>query len=100
MLVKNNPFTIFGRSVYEWKLSSFAPKDERNAKPISSRVNQTLARMDLANAICYDDEFHTEYYIVEGDTAVVHNYSSDSWYIYKLPCLMPNQLQARAVLRS
>lgn len=82
-LVKNNPFTLFGRSVYEWQLSSFSAKDERNAKRKSDRVSETLAGMTLTDAICFDDEFHTEYYVVQGGTAVVYNYTTDAWYIYK-----------------
>ncbi len=82
-LVKNNPFTLFGRSVYEWQLSSFSAKDERNAKRKSDRVSETLAGMTLTDAFCFDDEFHTEYYVVQGGTAVVYNYTTDAWYIYK-----------------
>jgi hypothetical protein len=82
VLVKNNPYTLFGRSVYEWRLSSFAKKDERAARQISDRVWNTLAGLDLTKAICFDDEYNTEYYICQGGTAVVYNYTADAWYIY------------------
>lgn len=82
VLVKNNPFTLFGRSVYEWQLSSYAAKDERNAKNRSDRVRETLGSMTLSSAICFDDEFNTEYYICQNGTCVVYNYTADAWYIY------------------
>ena len=81
-LVKNNPLTLYGRSVYEWLLSSYASKDERIAKAKSDRVRQTLATFTLSSAICFDDEFHSEYYVVQNGIAVVYNYKADVWYIY------------------
>lgn len=81
-IVKNNPLTLYGRSVYEWKLSSYASKDERNAKEISERVRNTLANLTLESAVCFDDEYNTEYYVCQNGTAVVYNYTADAWYIY------------------
>lgn len=81
-LVKNNPLSLFGSSVYEWQLSSFSAKDERIAKKKSARVNATLASLDLTNAVCFDDEFHTEYYVFQNGTCAVYNYSLDVWYVY------------------
>jgi len=81
-LVKNNPLTLFGRTVYEWLLSSYASKDERIAKSKSDRVAQTLSKLDLTKAFCFDDEFHSEYYVVQGGTAAVYNYKADVWYVY------------------
>lgn len=83
VLVRNNPFTLFGRSVYEWQLSSYAAKDERNAKSKSDRVSETLGSLNLASATCFDDEYNTEYYVCQNETAVVYNYTSDAWYVYK-----------------
>lgn len=81
-LVKNNPFTLFGRSAYEWQLGSFAAKDERNAKRKSERVVDTMGGLDLSRAICFDDEYNTEYYIAQGGKCVVYNYTADAWYVY------------------
>lgn len=81
-LVKNNPFTLFGKSVYEWQLSSYASKDERNAKERSQRVSTTLAGLDFSDAVCFDDIFNTEYYILQNGMAVVYNYTADAWYVY------------------
>lgn len=81
-LIKNNPFTLFGRSAYEWQLSSYAAKDERNAKSKSDRVVNTLAGFDFTKAICFDDEYNTEYYICQGGKCALYNYTADAWYIY------------------
>ena len=81
-LVNNNPLSLFGRSVYEWKLSSYAAKDERNAKIISDRVISSLGNFNLKNAVCYDDEYNTEYWITQGGKAVVYNYTANAWYLY------------------
>lgn len=82
VLIRNNPFTLYGRSVYEWKLSSFSSKDERNAEPKSDRAATALSGMDLTKAICFDDEFNNEYYICENSKVVVYNYEVDAWYCY------------------
>lgn len=81
-LVKNNPLSLFGRSVYEWKLSSFSAKDERNAKAISDRVMASLGGMTLSESICFDDEYNTEYWVAHAAKAAVYNYTADAWYLY------------------
>jgi len=82
VLINNNPYTLFGRSVYEWRLSSYASKDERIAKSKGQRVVNTLSELDLSDAVCFDDIFHSEYYIVQNGTALVYNYNADVWYVY------------------
>lgn len=81
-IIKNNPYTLYERSVFEWKLTSYAAKDERNADEISERVRNTLAELDLTSAICFDDEYNTEYYVCQNNKCVVYNYTADAWYIY------------------
>ncbi|MGM9608246.1 MAG: hypothetical protein ACI3XJ_12150 [Oscillospiraceae bacterium] len=81
-LVQNNPRTLFGRAVYTWALASGAARDERNAKRISDRVENTLSGFDLAACTTFDDERRQEYYVVCGDRAVIHNYGNDTWYCY------------------
>ena len=81
-LVDNNPRTLHGRSVYQWALASGAARDERNAKRISHRVEQTLGEFDLARCAVFDDEQRQEYYLLWGDKALVHHYGSDAWYCY------------------
>jgi hypothetical protein len=82
VLVGNNPLTLFGRSVYEWQLSNYASKDERNASPKSDRVQKSLSEMDLTKAVCYDDEYNTEYYVCANGKCAVYNYTADAWYLY------------------
>lgn len=82
LLVDNDARTLFGRSVYEWSLSTSGTRDERNAKRISDRVSTTLGSFDFSNCICFDDEWNQEYYIFYGSKAVVHNYRNDTWYVY------------------
>ena len=81
-LVCNDPRTLFGRSVYQWALSYASGRDERNAKRISDRVENTLSGFDLTSCTAFDDEQRQEYYILNGSEAVVHNYGNDSWYYY------------------
>ncbi len=79
-LVRNDPRTLFGRSVYSWSLTS--TRDERNAKRISDRAEATLSGFDLSACKVFDDERRQEYYIFCGDRALVHNYGNDTWYGY------------------
>lgn len=81
-LVRNDPRTLFGRSVYAWALASGAARDERNARRISDRVENTLGGFDLAACTTFDDEQRQEYYIQYGDRALIHNYGNDTWYFY------------------
>lgn len=81
-LVQNYPRTLFGRSVYNWVLATGGVRDERNAKRISDRVENTLSGFDLEGCVTFDDEQRQEYYILWGGQAVVHNYGNDTWYCY------------------
>jgi len=82
-LVQNNPRTLFGRGCYEWTMNVYTTRDERNAKRLSDRVESTLAGFDLEGSFAFDDEGQQEYWIVCGDTALLHNYSIDAWYRYE-----------------
>ena len=81
-LVKNQAVTLCGRSGYQWLLSSYGSRDERNAKCITDRVVSTLGGLDLKSALCFDYEYGTEYMISQGGKMVVYNYTSDAWYVY------------------
>lgn len=82
VLVKNNPRTLHGRAVYEWSLAGNGTRDERNAKRISQRVEDTLAAFSLEDCILFDDEQRQEYYVCCGDEMAVNNYGNDTWYYY------------------
>lgn len=84
-LVKNVPRTIYGGNIYDWVFANYATRDERNAKMISKRVQNTMALADPDRMYCFDDDTKQEYYIFLNDadgTALVHNYMVDVWYVY------------------
>lgn len=84
-LVKNVPRTLFGGNLYDWVYANYTTRDERNAKLISQRIQNTLAEADPSKVFCYDDDRKQEYFLFFGDekgTALVHNYQVDVWYIY------------------
>lgn len=84
-LVKNVPRTIFGGNIYDWVFVNYATRDERNAKIVSKRVQNTMAAADPDKMYCFDDDTRQEYYIFLNDasgTALVHNYMIDVWYVY------------------
>lgn len=86
-LVLNNPVTLFGSDLYEWKSGSYGnlTSDERQARRISDRVYQTLAEMEPKNCSVYDDNYHQELYVFnpEAGNALVWNYAADAWYSYE-----------------
>lgn len=81
-LVQNDPYTLFGRSVYQWKVSAYGTRTERSVKRISDRVESTLGRFDLEQCVMFDDENRQELYICCGEEALIHNYGTDTWYYY------------------
>lgn len=83
--VNNEPRTLCAGGVYQWKASysSYGTLDERVAKRISGRVEQTLKEMELSQAVCYDDERSGEWYLICGTRGVIHNYRRDVWYEYQ-----------------
>lgn len=82
-LIANYPRTLHGGGVYEWKNGSYGlTNDERQAKRISARIENSLSGFDAANCITFDNEFKQDYYIVHNGTAVIHNYAEDAWFIY------------------
>jgi hypothetical protein len=81
-LVDNDPRTLAGRGVYAWSLAAGSTRDERNARRISDRVEDTLASFSLDETIAFDDEARREYYVFCRGRALVHNYANDTWYGY------------------
>lgn len=82
-LVYNNPRTLHGGAVYDWKGSyTYITSDERVVKRVSQRVEETLQSFDLAACVTWDDEETQEYYICWSGQALVHNYGNDTWYFY------------------
>ena len=81
-LVNNQPRTLNGQDCYEWLSSYNQSDDERLAKRISDRVYASLSGFVLKDCVCFDDDYHQEYYIAYNGNALVHNYASDAWYFY------------------
>lgn len=82
-LVENNPRSLHGKALYEWKSSNgYLTADERQAKHISERISTSLSAFDMARVYAFDDDLNQEYYLVYNGKALVHNYRQDAWYIY------------------
>lgn len=85
-LVLNSPRSLFGNDCYEWKNNNaYAANlsvDERQAKRISDRVFKTLSQFDMSKCLCWDDNDAQEYWIYQGNKALIHNYAVDAWYLY------------------
>lgn len=81
-LLQNDPYTLFGRSVYRWKGITYGTRTERNCERVSDRAEATLRTFDLAGAVTFDDEQRQEFYVCCGDEAVIYNYGNDTWYVY------------------
>ena len=84
-LVKNVPRTLYGGNLYDWVYANYGVRDERNAKLISQRVQDTLRNANTDNVFVFDDDSRQEYYVFLNDkngTALVHNYQTDTWYRY------------------
>ena len=88
-LVNNSPLTLHGNDLYEWhntsSYSSNLSVDERQARVVSNRIYATLGSFDFSKCFCYDDNDNQEYYIWNGNTALVWNYAADAWYVYTGP---------------
>jgi hypothetical protein len=85
-LIENKVRTLDGRSIYEWAAtdsSGNVTADQRNANPISEKVDTTIKQINLEKAITFFDKIDREYYIVENGTAIVQNTDNKAWYIYR-----------------
>lgn len=84
-LIKNVPRTLYNGNLYDWVFVNYATRDERNAKLISQRIQNTLAQADPEKLYAFDDDKTQEYYLFfndEAGTVLVHNYQADVWYQY------------------
>lgn len=84
-LIKNVPRTLYGGNLYDWVFVNYATRDERNAKLISQRIQNTLDSADPEKVYCFDDDKTQEYYLFLNDTpgtVLIHNYQADVWYCY------------------
>ena len=84
-LVQNIPRTLYGGNLYAWTYINYATRDERNAKLLSQRVQNTLRSADPNKVFCFDDDARQEFYVFLNDaagTVLVNNYLNDTWYLY------------------
>lgn len=90
-LLENNPLTLDGGSVYQWKSTSSSGNitdNERNAKRISDRIAVSLKQFDFSRTVTFNRKQEHEYWLLNQGNALVLNYSNDSWYSYtNLPFL-------------
>lgn len=86
-LVDNQPITLSGGEVYQWRNSSYyssnLTQDERQAHRISDRIQRSVKEFDQFNCFCWDDNYSQEYYICCDSEALVWNYAADAWYKYE-----------------
>ena len=83
--MKNVPRTLYGGNLYDWVYANYAARDERNAKLISQRVQESLRKADASKIFVFDDDSRQEYYVFLNDAdgaVLVHNYLTDVWYRY------------------
>ena len=85
-LVNNNPISLHHQELYDWSNSSYytsnLSRDERQAKRISDRIQQSIRDFNLKNAKTWDDNDGQEYYLMYNGTALVWNYAANVWYKY------------------
>lgn len=82
-LVSNNPRTVSSGAVYEWKSNSGTlSDDERVVKRLSKNIEATMRGWNTKDSICFDDDRGMDWYLVNEGRAIIHNYGTDSWYIY------------------
>lgn len=84
-LLENSPLTLDGRSVYQWKpsgYSTYISSNENNAKRISDRVMRTLGRFEFAKVKTFNLKSEHEFWIMQGNFALILNYANDTWYVY------------------
>ena len=84
VLVDNNPRTIDGKSIYQWKSAGggYMTNDQRNAERIGDKVGASLNNFVPENCIMFYDKYAHEFYCVHEGTALVQNTANGVWYIY------------------
>lgn len=84
-LVNNYPRSICAGNLYEWRLATTLYADERNAKNISERVQQTMKNVDTSKLLMFDNNMTHEFFMFLNDTdgtVLVNNYETNVWYMF------------------
>lgn len=92
-LLENDPLTLDGGGVYQWKASSsggYANGSQNNAVRISDRVWRTLKDFDFSKVRTFNLKNSHEYWFLYTEQALIYNYANDTWYCYRdLPVEQP-----------
>ena len=84
-LLENNPLTLDGKSVYQWKATTTSgniTSDNRNASRVSDRVKDTIGGFDFAKTVTFNRKSENEFWFLYGEKAAILNYANDAWYLY------------------
>lgn len=84
-LMENNPITLDGESIYQWKATSSSGAinvSDTNAKRMSDRVAPSVRAMTLKEVRTYDRKSEQEFWFLYGGAALIYNYGNDTWYRY------------------
>ena len=84
-LLENNPLTLDGKSVYQWKSTTSSgniTSDNRNASRVSDRVRDTIGSFEFADTVTFNRKSENEFWFLYGGTAAILNYANDTWYLY------------------
>ena len=84
-LVENNPLTLDGGTIYQWRSTSTSGNitdSEQNAKRISDRVHVALESFSLPDTKTFNSKTQHEFWFFYGGMALVLNYTNDTWYFY------------------
>lgn len=83
-VVNNAPVTVCGAEVYTWAAAGYynnTATDERYVKRVSDRVYRTMKEF-RRDPVCWDDNEGQEFYVLNGEKALVWNYAADAWSYY------------------
>lgn len=85
-LLENNPLTLDGSGIYQWKAGSsggYENGTQSNAHRISDRVWRTLKDFDFSKIQTFNLKASHEYWLLQDGQALIYNYANDSWYFYR-----------------
>ena len=84
-LLENNPLTLDGSSIYQWKAtttSGYITDSQTNANRVSDRVHTTVRGFDPAQTVTFNHKDQYEFWFLCGTNALILNYAADAWYFY------------------
>lgn len=84
-LVENNPLTLDGGTIYQWRSTSTSGNitdSEQNAKRISDRVHVALENFSMPDTKTFNSKTQHEFWFLCNGAALIMNYVNDTWYYY------------------